>query len=204
MPETVAIDADVRIGMDTVVEPFTRILGRTVIGEDCRIGASSVIENSELGDRVEIAPFTHIVDSRLESGAHAGPYARLRMGAHLGENSRVGNFVELKKTRLGEGAKANHLAYLGDSSVGAGANIGAGTITCNYDGVKKHGTTIGERAFIGSNATLVAPVEIGDGAYVGAGSVVTELVPPDALALGRGRQVNKAGWAKRRREKPVR
>jgi bifunctional UDP-N-acetylglucosamine pyrophosphorylase/glucosamine-1-phosphate N-acetyltransferase len=140
-----------------------------------------------------------VASSRLEDDAHAGPFARLRMDSHVAAGARVGNFVELKKTRLGAGSKAQHLAYLGDASIGGGANIGAGTITCNYDGQQKHQTTIGEGAFIGSNATLVAPVEIGEGSYVGAGSVITEAVPKDALALGRGRQVNKPGWAKKRR-----
>ena len=161
-PETVAVDADVRIGADTVVEPFAQILGNTVIGADCRIGACSIVRDSELGDGVEVGPFTSISESRLENGAHAGPYARLRMGAHLGEGAHVGNFVELKKTRLGAGSKSMHLAYLGDSEIGGKVNVGAGTITCNYDGERKHGTRIGDGAFIGSNATLVAPLDVGD------------------------------------------
>jgi bifunctional UDP-N-acetylglucosamine pyrophosphorylase/glucosamine-1-phosphate N-acetyltransferase len=187
--------------MDTVIEPFARILGRSVIGEECRIGACSIIRNSELADGVEVGPFTIIDSSRIESGAHVGPYARLRMNAQVEAGARVGNFVELKKTRLGAGAKSLHLAYLGDAVIGERANIGAGTITCNYDGVQKHQTRIGEEAFIGSNATLVAPVEISAGSYVGAGSVITEAVPPDALALGRARQINKAEWAKKFRAK---
>ncbi len=200
-PETVTVDSGVRIGMDTVVEPFAQILGDSVIGENCRIGACSILRDAVLADEVEVFPFTSIAGCRLEKGAHAGPYARLRMNSHVGEGARVGNFVELKKTRLGAGSKAMHLAYLGDSEIGAGANIGAGAITCNYDGERKHGTRIGDAAFIGSNATLVAPIEIGDGAYVAAASVVTDPVPPDALALGRARQVLKEGWAKRRRER---
>ncbi len=199
-PETVSIDADVSIGIDTVVEPFSQILGRTSIGENCRIGACSVVRDCELGEAVEIAPFTLLEDSRLGRGVHAGPFARLRMHNHVEEGARIGNFVELKKTHMGAGAKANHLAYLGDSLIGARSNIGAGTITCNYDGVRKHVTAIGEGAFIGSNSTLVAPVEIGEGAYVGAGSVITKPVPADSLAVGRGRQVVKEGWAKKRRE----
>jgi bifunctional UDP-N-acetylglucosamine pyrophosphorylase/glucosamine-1-phosphate N-acetyltransferase len=200
-PETVSIDADVSIGIDTVVEPFAQILGHTRIGENCRIGACSVVRNCELGEAVEIAPFTLVEDSRLDRGVHAGPFARLRMNNHVEEGARIGNFVELKKTHMGAGAKANHLAYLGDSHIGARSNIGAGTITCNYDGTRKHVTTIGEGAFVGSNSTLVAPIEIGEGSYVGAGSVITKAVPPDALAIGRAQQVVKEGWAKKRRER---
>src|ERR1035438_7178222 len=198
-PETVTIDGGVEIGIDTVVEPFARILGNTSIGENCRIGASSIIEDSILADEVVIGPLTVVTASRLERGAQAGPFSRLRPGNYVAEGAHVGNFVELKKTRLGPGAKANHLAYLGDAEIGAKANIGAGTITCNYDGVHKHPTRIGDGAFVGSNSTLVAPLEIGDGAYLAAGSVITEQVPADSLAVGRARQVNKEGWAKKRR-----
>ncbi len=199
-PETVSIDADVRIGMDSVVEPFTRILGATSIGSECRIGACSILEDATLGDRVWVGPFTSIVASRLDDDAQAGPYARLRPGAHAERGAHIGNFVELKKTRLGPGSKAMHLTYLGDSDIGRGVNIGAGTITCNYDGVKKYATAIGDGAFIGSHSTLVAPIEIGPGAYLGAGSVITKAVPPDALALGRARQIVKEDWAKKRRK----
>ncbi len=198
-PETVTIDGGVEIGIDTVIEPFARIVGATRIGENCRIGASSVIEDSTIGDEVEIGPLTVMTGARLERGVKAGPFSRLRPGSHLDENSHVGNFVELKKTRLGAGAKANHLAYLGDAEIGAGSNIGAGTITCNYDGTDKHPTRIGAGAFVGSNSTLVAPVEIGDGAYVAAGSVITTPVPADALGLGRAHQVVKEDWARKRR-----
>jgi bifunctional UDP-N-acetylglucosamine pyrophosphorylase/glucosamine-1-phosphate N-acetyltransferase len=196
-PETVVIDADVRIGMDTVIEPFAQVLGKTVIGADCRIGACSIVRDSELADSVEIGPFTIVNTSRLERGVQAGPFARLRMDNVVEEGAHIGNFVELKKTRLGARAKANHLAYLGDAQIGAEVNVGAGTITCNYDGFRKHPTIIGDGAFVGSNSTLVAPLEIGAGAYVGAGSVVTEPVPPDALALGRARQVVKEDWARK-------
>ncbi len=199
-PETVTIDAGVQIGCDTVIEPFARILGRSAIGEDCRIGACSIVRDSELAGGVEVLPFTFIDASRVESGAKVGPFARLRMNARVKGGARVGNFVELKNSELGEGAKSQHLAYLGDATIGDRSNIGAGTITCNYDGVHKHRTTIGPGAFIGSNSTLVAPVEIGEGSYVAAGSVITDPVPADALALGRGRQVNKEGWARKRRE----
>lgn len=198
-PETVAIDSDVQIGIDTVIEAFTQIRGRTVIGENCYIGAGAIIKDSELADDVEVGPYTIIGSSRLERGVHAGPFARLRMDNHVAEGAHIGNFVELKKTRMGAGAKANHLAYLGDSQIGAKVNIGAGTITCNYDGFHKHPTNIGDGAFVGSNSTLVAPIEIGEGAYVGAGSVITQPVPPDSLGLGRAHQVVKEDWARKRR-----
>jgi bifunctional UDP-N-acetylglucosamine pyrophosphorylase/glucosamine-1-phosphate N-acetyltransferase len=200
-PETVAIDSDVEIGMDTVIEPFVQIRGRTKIGQDCRIGACSVISDSELADEVEVGPYTIINTSKLEKAVHAGPYSRLRLDNYVEEGAHIGNFVELKKTRLGAGAKALHLAYLGDSMIGRKVNIGAGTITCNYDGVAKNQTKIGDGAFVGSNSTLVAPMEIGAGAYLGAGSVITDPVPSDALALGRSRQIVKEGWARARREK---
>jgi bifunctional UDP-N-acetylglucosamine pyrophosphorylase/glucosamine-1-phosphate N-acetyltransferase len=200
-PETVTIDRDVSIGIDTVVEPFAQILGKTRIGENCRIGTCAIVDNSELADEVEIGAFTLVGDSRVERAARVGPFARLRYGNHVGEGAHVGNFVELKKTQLGAGAKSNHLAYLGDAEIGAGTNIGAGTITCNYDGLQKHKTTIGSDVFVGSNSTLVAPIEIGDGAYLAAGSVITEPVPADALALGRARQVLKPEWAKKRRRR---
>ncbi len=197
-PETVAIDAGVRMGIDCAVGPFAQILGNSEIGDDCEIGACSIIRNSVLADAVTIEPFTVIADSRIETGAHIGPFARLRMNNTVGAGAHIGNFVELKNTALGVEAKASHLAYLGDSEIGERSNIGAGTITCNYDGVRKHKTRIGGDAFIGSNSTLVAPIEIGAGAYVGAGSVITDAVPPDALALGRARQVVKEGWRARK------
>ncbi len=198
-PETVTIDAGVRIGRDTVIEPFAQILGRTVIGEDCRVGACSILRDAALANDVRIAPFTTVDSSQLDSGSRAGPFARLRMQAHVEADASVGNFVELKKTRLGRRSKSQHLAYLGDATIGEDVNVGAGTITCNYDGRAKHPTAIRDGAFIGSNATLVAPVEIGTGSYVAAGSVITESVPGDSLALGRARQVVKEGWARKRR-----
>ena len=200
-PETITIDPGVEIGMDTIVEPFTQLLGQTKIGENCRIGACSVITDSTLGDAVDVGQFTIIGTSTLENGVHAGPYSRLRLDNHVEAGAHIGNCVELKKTRMGAGAKANHLAYLGDSEIGARVNIGAGTITCNYDGVKKHRTTVGQGAFVGSNSTLVAPIEIGEGSYVAAGSVITNSVPPDALGLGRARQENKEDWARKRRSR---
>ena len=196
-PETVTIDAQVKIGMDTVIGPFAQILGDTVIGENCRIGASCVIENASIANEVEVFPFSMISASSLAARSHVGPFARLRMGASLEESAHVGNFVELKKTRLGAGSKSMHLAYLGDSQIGSKVNIGAGTITCNYDGALKHATHIGDGTFVGSNSTLVAPLEIAGGAYIAAGSVITDPVPANALALGRARQVVKEGWVKR-------
>ena len=201
-PETVLIDPDVTVGADTILEPFVRLRGETAIGSDCRVGACSLIEDSALADGVVVEPFTLIVSSKVQSGARIGPYARLRPGTVVEAGAHIGNFVELKKTRLGKGSKANHMAYLGDSEIGENVNVGAGTITCNYDGIHKHQTVIRDGAFIGSNATLVAPVEVGAGSYVGAGSVITERVPEDALALGRSRQVTKDGWAAKRRPKP--
>jgi bifunctional UDP-N-acetylglucosamine pyrophosphorylase/glucosamine-1-phosphate N-acetyltransferase len=200
-PETCVIDADVEVGPDTVIEPYVQLLGKTRIGSDCLIRSSTVIENSTVADNVLIRQSCVITDSVIASGAKIGPFAHLRPGSEIGEEAHVGNFVETKKTRLGKGAKANHLTYLGDAEVGAGSNIGAGVITCNYDGVHKHTTSIGEGVFVGSDSTLVAPITIGDGAYIGAGSCITREVPSDALSVGRGRQVIKEGWAAARRSR---
>lgn len=202
-PETCVIDADVEIGADTVIEPFVQILGRTRIGSDCHIRSYSVVRDSQIGDKVQIRPGCVIDQSQVASEVLLGPYSHLRPGADIAEGAHVGNFVEVKKSRLGRGAKANHLTYIGDAEIGAGVNVGAGTITCNYDGVNKHTTIIEEGAFIGSDSTLVAPVRVGKGSYVGAGSTITNDVPPDSLALGRGRQVVKEGWAKQRREQKI-
>jgi len=195
-PETVTIDAEVRVGPDTIIEPFVQLLGRTTIGEDCRIRSYSVLENATLAEGILVRQGCVITDSTIDAGAMIGPYAHIRPGSEIGESAHVGNFVETKKVKMGKGAKANHLTYLGDAEVGAGTNIGAGTITCNYDGVDKHQTLIGENAFVGSDSTLVAPISIGDRAFIGAGSCITEDVPDDALAIGRGRQVIKPDWAK--------
>ena len=200
-PETVSVDQPVSIGVDTVIEPFAQVLGKTKVGEACRIGACSIVRDSELSDGVQVGPFTIVNSSRVGAGAQIGPYSRLRMDNDVAPGAHIGNFVELKKTRMGAGAKANHLAYLGDTIIGENVNIGAGAITCNYDGRHKHQTKIGSGVFVGSNATLVAPLEIGDGAYLAAGSVITDPVPPDSLALGRARQVIKEDWARKRKEK---
>ncbi len=198
-PDTVILDAGVEVGADTIIEPFVQLLGTTKVGSECRIRSWSVIRNSTLGDHVLILEGCVITDSQIEKSVQLGPYAHLRPECHVGEGARVGNFVEMKKTRLGDRSKANHLSYLGDAQIGKDTNIGAGTITCNYDGVHKNQTLIGDGVFIGSDSALVAPVVIGEGAYVGAGSVITMDVPADALAVGRAHQVNKPGWAKNRR-----
>jgi bifunctional UDP-N-acetylglucosamine pyrophosphorylase/glucosamine-1-phosphate N-acetyltransferase len=196
-PETVTIDPDVTIGMDTVIGSFARITGQTAIGEDCKVGSCAILHDAVLENGAEVFAFSMVSSSKLGVNAHAGPYARLRMGAEMGEGAHVGNFVELKKTKLGAGSKAMHLAYLGDSQIGSKVNVGAGTITCNYDGKNKHATVIGDGVFVGSNSTLVAPLAIENGAYVGAGSVITEDVPENALALGRARQVVKPDWKRK-------
>jgi bifunctional UDP-N-acetylglucosamine pyrophosphorylase / glucosamine-1-phosphate N-acetyltransferase len=200
-PETCVIDADVEVGPDTVIEPYVQLLGYTSIGSDCLIRSSTVIENSRIADNVLVRQSCVITDSVIGSGAKIGPFAHLRPGSEIGEDAHVGNFVETKKARLGKGAKANHLTYLGDAVIGAGSNIGAGVITCNYDGVNKHTTVIGEGVFVGSDSTLVAPITVGDGAYIGAGSCITREVPADALAVGRSRQVTKEGWAAAKRNR---
>lgn len=203
-PGTCTIDPEVEVGADTILEPFTQLLGKTRVGSDCRIRSYSVISDSQIADNVLIRPGCVIDQSSIDSGAQLGPYSHIRPGSEIGENAHVGNFVETKKTRLGRGSKANHLTYLGDSEIGSGVNVGAGTITCNYDGVHKHVTSIEDGAFIGSDSTLVAPVRIGKGAYIAAGSTITEPVPADALALGRSRQTTKEGWARQRREELAR
>jgi bifunctional UDP-N-acetylglucosamine pyrophosphorylase/glucosamine-1-phosphate N-acetyltransferase len=200
-PETTVIDQDVTIGPDTVIEPFVQLLGRTSIGTECRIRSYSVIEDATIGNKVTIRNGSIITGSEIANDAVIGPYSHVRPETHIGEGAHVGNFVETKKAHLGKGAKANHLSYLGDAEIGAGTNIGAGTITCNYDGTHKHRTVIGENAFIGSDSTLVAPLAIGNGAYIAAGSTITDDVPEDALALGRARQTLKEDWAKKRRAK---
>jgi bifunctional UDP-N-acetylglucosamine pyrophosphorylase/glucosamine-1-phosphate N-acetyltransferase len=200
-PETVVIDTQVRIGMDTTIEPFARILGKSVIGADCHIGAHAIINESHLADRVAIAPLTIVNLSRVEADCQVGPFARLRIHNRVEAGAHIGNFVELKNTHFGRGSKASHLAYLGDSEIANNVNVGAGTITCNYDGVSKHRTNIGANAFIGSNSTLVAPIEIAEDSYIGAGSVITDPVPAEALALGRARQVIKPGWVANRKKR---
>ncbi|MCC7125856.1 MAG: bifunctional UDP-N-acetylglucosamine diphosphorylase/glucosamine-1-phosphate N-acetyltransferase GlmU [Acidobacteria bacterium] len=200
-PATTYVDIDVQVGADTVLYPGVILEGSTTIGTACAIHAGVRLTNATVGDRVVILDHCVVVDASIANDGHVGPFAHLRPGTVMGEGARVGNFVELKKTTMGAGAKANHLAYIGDATIGEKANIGAGTITCNYDGTHKHQTTVGAGAFVGSNSTLVAPVTIGDNAYVAAGSAITSDVPADALAIGRSRQQNKDGWAKERRDR---
>jgi bifunctional UDP-N-acetylglucosamine pyrophosphorylase/glucosamine-1-phosphate N-acetyltransferase len=199
-PDTCVIDAEVTVGADTVIEPYVQLLGATKIGSECRVRSYSVLQNSSLGDGVLVRNGCIMDGAEISDGAILGPYAHLRPESRIGAGAHVGNFVETKKITLGKGSKANHLNYLGDAEIGAGVNIGAGAITCNYDGVAKHLTRIGDGAFVGSDSTLVAPVSIGAGAYVAAGSCITEDVPEGALALGRSRQVTKDGWVTKKKE----
>jgi len=198
-PETCVIDPGVEVGAGTVIEPYVQLLGKTRVGSGCLIRSFTVVEDCAVGDGVIIRQSCVLAESTVEAGARIGPFAHLRPGSEIGQEAHVGNFVETKKARLGKGAKANHLSYLGDAEVGEGTNIGAGVITCNYDGVNKHRTTIGKRAFVGSDSTLVAPVTVADGAYVGAGSCITKDVPAGSLAVARARQVVKEGWAERKK-----
>ncbi|MGC2656459.1 MAG: bifunctional UDP-N-acetylglucosamine diphosphorylase/glucosamine-1-phosphate N-acetyltransferase GlmU [Bryobacteraceae bacterium] len=199
-PSTVTIDANVTVSPDTVIEANVQLRGNTRIGRECRIGTGSVLRDCVVADNVSILPYVVAEESQIGAHSHIGPFTRLRMDARAGEGTHIGNFVELKKTSFGKGSKASHLAYLGDAIIGDGVNIGAGTITCNYDGAIKHPTTIENGVFVGSNSTLVAPLTVHQGAYIAAGSVITKEVEADALAIGRSRQSEKAGWAKRRRD----
>ena len=201
LPETVLIDPEVTAGEDTVIEPGVQLLGKTKIGARCTIRTGCVLTDAILGDEVTVEPHCVVAQSRLDDRVIIGPFARLRPDNHLKAGARIGNFVELKKSTIGEGTKAMHLSYLGDAKIGTKSNIGAGTITCNYDGFHKYPTSIGNKVFIGSDTALVAPVRVGDGAYIAAGSTITENVPADGLGIARGRQINKPGWAaKKRRE----
>ncbi len=199
-PKTCVIDNEVEIGPDTTIEPYVQILGKSKIGSECRIRSYSVIQNSEIADNVTVRPGCILDDAKVSQGAILGPYSHLRPGSEIGEGAHVGNFVETKKVRLGKGSKANHLTYLGDAEIGAGVNIGAGTITCNYDGVHKHKTTIEDGVFVGSDSTLVAPVKLGKGAYIGAASCITDDVPEESLAVARGRQIVKEGWVRQKKQ----
>jgi bifunctional UDP-N-acetylglucosamine pyrophosphorylase / glucosamine-1-phosphate N-acetyltransferase len=197
-PATTYIDVDVQIAADTVIHPCVFIEGSTRIGAACEIHAGARLVNSTLGDRVVVKNHTVITDSEVAAGATVGPFAHVRPDTHIGADARIGNFVELKNTTIGVKSKANHLSYLGDSTIGRDVNVGAGTITCNYDGRQKHPTTIGDGAFVGSDTTLVAPVKVGQNAYIAAGSAITDDVPAGALAIARSRQENKPGWVEKR------
>ncbi len=199
-PATTFIDEAVEIGRDTTLGPNVTLSGECEIGSGVTIGQGSVINHSTVGDGSNVKPYSVLEEATVGQLCHVGPFARLRPGTELGEGVHIGNFVETKKARLKKGSKANHLAYLGDAEIGAGCNIGAGTITCNYDGVNKHQTVLGDGVFIGSDSQLVAPVKVGDGAFVAAGSTITEDVPAQALAMSRARQTIKEGWAERRRK----
>ena len=199
-PDTTYIDQDVSVGRDTVIEPGVSLLGVTRVGQACTLRLHSTISNSVLGDRVTVRPCCVIAGCEIASDVILGPFAHLRDGAVIEPDARIGNFVEVKKSRVGRGAKAWHLTYLGDATLGARVNVGAGTVTCNYDGEKKNPTVIEDGSFIGSGSMLVAPVKIGKGSYVGAGSTITQDVPPDSLALARAPQVNKEGWVKTQKQ----
>ena len=199
-PATTFIGVDVAIGPDTIIHPSVHLEGATRIGSGCEIQSAVRIVNSTIDDGVQIGNFCLILDSHVSRGARIGPFAHIRPQSSVGEDAHVGNFVELKKTTMGRGSKANHLAYLGDATIGERVNIGAGTITCNYDGTLKHPTVIEDGAFIGSDSQLIAPVRVGKGSYVAAGSSITEDVPPESLAIARGKQVNKEGWVARRKK----
>ena len=198
-PDTCVIDPQVEVAPGTTIEPYVQLLGKTRVGANCRIRSFTVIENCTLGNGVLVRQSCVLEDSKVADGAEIGPFVHLRPGCEIGENAHLGNFVEMKKARIGKGAKANHLSYLGDAEIGEKTNIGAGTITCNYDGVNKHATRIGNGVFVGSDTTPGGAVTIGDGAYIGAGSCITKDVPADALAVARGRQITKEGWAAQRR-----
>lgn len=192
-PDTTYIEPDVVIGQDTTIEPGTILEGNTSIGPSCHIGPNTKIQDSSLGEGCVVL-MSHLNGATMLDGSRCGPFANLRPGAVLGEQTKIGNFVEIKNAKLGARVAVSHLSYLGDGEVGSGTNVGAGTIFCNYDGFLKHRTIVGEGVFVGSNSTLVAPITIGDGAMIAAGSVVTKDVPGDALALGRARQEVKDGW----------
>jgi bifunctional UDP-N-acetylglucosamine pyrophosphorylase/glucosamine-1-phosphate N-acetyltransferase len=198
-PATVYIDPDVTIGPDTIIHPNVQLQGRTTVGSGCEIQSSVRVVNSAIGDSVRINNFCLVIDSTVQRGAIVGPFAHLRPESNVGEDAHIGNFVELKKTTVGRGTKASHLSYLGDATIGEQVNVGAGTITCNYDGRAKHPTIIEDGAFIGSDSQLIAPVRVGRGAYVAAGSSITEDVPEGSLAIARGKQVNKPGWVARKK-----
>ena len=199
-PSNTYVDDTVTIGMDTVLHPGIILEGRTTIGAECVVSTGCHVSDTTLGDRVLLKPYCVLAASTVEAEAQLGPFCHLRPQSHVGQKAKIGNFVELKKSRIGRGSKVPHLSYVGDTRMGEGVNVGAGTITCNYDGVAKHETVIADGVFIGTNSSLVAPLTIGEGAYVAAGSVITKNVPPGALAVARGRQETREGWVARKQK----
>jgi bifunctional UDP-N-acetylglucosamine pyrophosphorylase / glucosamine-1-phosphate N-acetyltransferase len=199
-PATTYVDDTVTIGADTVLHPGVILEGRTTLGAECVVSAGCHVTDTTLGDRVLLKPYCVLASSTVEADAQLGPFCHLRPLSHVGAKAKVGNFVELKKSRIGRGSKVPHLSYVGDTQMGDGVNIGAGTITCNYDGIAKHETVIGDGVFVGTNSSLVAPLTIGEGAYVAAGSVITKNVPPGSLAVARGRQETREGWVARKQK----
>jgi bifunctional UDP-N-acetylglucosamine pyrophosphorylase/glucosamine-1-phosphate N-acetyltransferase len=197
-PERFDADEGVEVGPGTIIEPSVRLRGRTRVGSGVVVGQGCHLTDMEIGDGTQLLPYCVLESSRVGRGCRVGPYTRIRPETSVSDGVHLGNFVELKKTSIGKGSKANHLTYLGDATIGAGVNVGCGTVTCNYDGRAKHPTVIGDGVFVGSDSILVAPISIGKGAYVAAGSTLTQSVPAGALALGRARQVNKEGWARKR------
>ncbi len=202
-PANTYVDDTVTIGPDTILHPGVILQGRTTVGAECVVSTGCHVADTTIGDRVLLKPYCVLSESTVEEDAQLGPFCHLRPASRVGPKAKVGNFVELKKSRIGRGSKVPHLSYIGDTTMGDGVNIGAGTITCNYDGVAKHETVIADGVFVGTNSSLVAPLTIGEGAYVGAGSVITKSVPPGALAVARGRQETREGWvARKQKAKP--
>lgn len=199
-PESTYIEENVSIEQDVIIYPFSFLMGNTVIKSDAIIGPGALIKNSVIGNGCKIY-YSEIEETTLEQGVKVGPFSHLRPGTHVKKGAKIGNYAELKNSVIGENTKVSHVSYLGDSIVGEDVNIGAGTIVCNYDGEKKHPTIIEDEVFVGSNSTLIAPLRIGKGAYIAGGSVINNDVPPEALALGRGRQIIKEGWVKKRKER---
>jgi bifunctional UDP-N-acetylglucosamine pyrophosphorylase/glucosamine-1-phosphate N-acetyltransferase len=202
-PANTYVDDTVTIGPDTILHPGVILQGRTTVGSEFVVSTGCHVADTTIGDRVLLKPYCVLTESTVEEDAQLGPFCHLRPASHVGARAKVGNFVELKKSRIGRGSKVPHLSYIGDTTMGDGVNIGAGTITCNYDGVAKHETVIADGVFVGTNSSLVAPLTIGEGAYVGAGSVITKSVPPGALAVARGHQETREGWvARKQKTKP--
>jgi bifunctional UDP-N-acetylglucosamine pyrophosphorylase/glucosamine-1-phosphate N-acetyltransferase len=199
-PDTCVIDATVQVAPDTIIEPYVQLLGRTTIAQNCIIRSWTVLQDVEIRAEAHIKHHCILTDCTIGEGAQIGPFAHIRPGSDIGPAAHIGNFVETKKTKLGRGSKANHLSYLGDAVIGEGVNVGAGVITANYDGTLKHQTTIGDRVFIGSHSTLIAPIQIGENSLIAAGSTLTEDVPADSLAIARSRQTTKPGWAAHRKQ----